>query len=56
MRKSHGLNVVVPVALKQKIEHWRRQQADEPNVSEAARQLLEAGLEHTRKSGKHGGR
>lgn len=46
------LNVAIQVRLMRKIDEWRRHQADVPNLSEAVRRLLEAGLDATKKGGK----
>jgi hypothetical protein len=43
------LNIVAPAAWVRKIDDWRRAQPDLPNVSEAIRRLVEAGLEATKK-------
>jgi hypothetical protein len=37
--------LMAPIALIAKIDHWRRHQADVPNLSEAIRRLIEMGLE-----------
>jgi hypothetical protein len=46
------LNIVAPASWVRKIDDWRRAQPDLPNLSEAIRRLVEAGLE--KKGGKHG--
>ncbi|WLA80372.1 hypothetical protein [Bradyrhizobium elkanii] len=48
------LNIVAPASWVKKIDDWRRSQPDLPNLSEAIRRLVEAGLEATKKGGKHG--
>lgn len=48
------LNIVAPVSWVRKVDEWRRAQPDLPNASEAIRRLVEAGLEATKKGGKHG--
>lgn len=48
------LNIVAPVSWVRKVDEWRRGQPDLPNASEAIRRLVEAGLEATKKGGKHG--
>jgi hypothetical protein len=37
--------LMAPIALIARIDHWRRHQADVPNLSEAIRRLIEMGLE-----------
>jgi len=39
------LNIVAPLSWVRKVDEWRRTQPDLPNVSEAIRRLVEAGLE-----------
>lgn len=48
------LNIVAPVSWVRKVDEWRRAQPDLPNASEAIRRLVEAGMEATKKGGKHG--
>lgn len=48
------LNMVAPGSWVRKIDDWRRQQPDLPNISEAIRRLVELGLDASKKSGKHG--
>lgn len=43
------LNIVAPPAWVDKVHAWRRTQADLPNLSEAIRRLVDAGLEVGRK-------
>ena len=43
--EAKRLNIVAPLSWVQKIDNWRRSQPDLPNVSEAIRRLVEAGLE-----------
>lgn len=52
--KSRRLNIIAPASWEKRIDDWRRQQADVPNISEAIRRLVEAGLEATKKGGRHG--
>jgi hypothetical protein len=42
--KPERANLVAPVSWVRKIEAWRRQQDDFPNLSEAIRRLVEIGL------------
>jgi hypothetical protein len=42
--ETKRLNMVVSVAWIKKIDAWRRQQPDVPNLSEAIRRLVELGL------------
>lgn len=48
------LNMVAPASWVNKIDDWRRNQPDLPSLSEAVRRLVDAGLEATKKGGKHG--
>ena len=48
------LNIVAPASWVRKIDDWRREQPDLPNLSEAIRRLVDAGLEAGKKGGKHG--
>jgi hypothetical protein len=43
------LNIVAPRSWVRKVDEWRRIQPDLPNVSEAIRRLVEAGLEAGKK-------
>jgi rRNA maturation endonuclease Nob1 len=43
------LNIVAPESWVQRVDDWRRKQADLPNLSEAIRRLVEAGLDAERK-------
>lgn len=52
--ETKRLNMVAPASWVKKIDDWRRQQPDLPNISEAIRRLVEMGLEGTKKGGKHG--
>ncbi|MEZ0062688.1 hypothetical protein ABIF26_008248 [Bradyrhizobium elkanii] len=52
--ETKRLNMVAPASWVRKIDDWRRQQPDLPNISEAIRRLVEAGLEATKKGGRHG--
>jgi hypothetical protein len=45
--ETRRLNLVAPASWVRKIDDWRRQQADLPNISEAIRRLVDAGLETT---------
>jgi metal-responsive CopG/Arc/MetJ family transcriptional regulator len=44
------LHMVVPTALIEKVDAWRRREEDLPNLSEAIRRLIEMGLEGARKA------
>jgi hypothetical protein len=48
------INLAVSGAWAKRVEDWRRQQPDLPNMSEAIRRLVEYGLEARKKAGKHG--
>jgi hypothetical protein len=50
--ETRRLNLVAPTSWVKKIDDWRRQQPDLPNISEAIRRLVDAGLEATSKKGK----
>lgn len=50
--ETRRLNMVAPVSWVKKIDDWRRQQPDLPNISEAIRRLVDLGLEGTKKGGK----
>lgn len=52
--ETKRLNMVAPASWVKKIDDWRRQQPDLPNISEAIRRLVEMGLEGAKKGGKHG--
>lgn len=52
--ETKRLNMVAPVSWVKKIDDWRRQQPDLPNISEAIRRLVELGLTAAKKSGKQG--
>ncbi len=52
--ETKRLNMVAPASWVRRIDDWRRQQPDLPNISEAIRRLVEAGLEASKKGGKHG--
>lgn len=43
------LNIVAPASWVNRIDDWRRHQPDLPNLSEAIRRLVDAGLEASRK-------
>jgi hypothetical protein len=45
--ETRRLNLVAPTSWVRKIDDWRRQQPDLPNISEAIRRLVDAGLEAT---------
>jgi hypothetical protein len=49
--ETKRLNLVAPSSWVRKIDEWRRQQPDLPNISEAIRRLVDAGLEATPKKG-----
>jgi hypothetical protein len=42
--ETKRLNLVAPTSWVRKIDDWRRQQPDLPNISEAIRRLVEIGL------------
>ena len=44
-KESRRLNMVAPASWVKKIDEWRRQQPDLPNISEAVRRLVDQGLE-----------
>jgi Asp-tRNA(Asn)/Glu-tRNA(Gln) amidotransferase A subunit family amidase len=46
--ETRRLQLIVPVSWLEKINEWRRTQADFPNVSEAIRRLVEIGMEASR--------
>lgn len=52
--ETKRLNMVAPASWVKKIDDWRRQQPDLPNISEAIRRLVEMGLDGAKKGGKHG--
>ena len=52
--ETKRLNMVAPASWVKRIDEWRRQQPDLPNISEAIRRLVELGLEASKKGGKHG--
>jgi hypothetical protein len=43
------LNIVAPASWVSRVDEWRRKQADLPNVSEAIRRLVDAGLDAGKK-------
>jgi hypothetical protein len=45
-REIKRLNMIAPAPLMRRIDDWRRQQPDLPNVSEALRRLAEFALDH----------
>jgi hypothetical protein len=47
------LNMVAPAAWLKKIDDWRRKQPDLPSLSAAIRQLVELGLESSKKERRH---
>jgi len=53
-KETKRLNMVAPASWVKRIDDWRRQQPDLPNISEAVRRLVEMGLEGSKKGGKHG--
>jgi hypothetical protein len=42
--------MVVPSSLIEKVDGWRRREADLPNLSEAIRRLVEIGLDAAKKA------
>ena len=42
--ETKRLNLVAPASWVRKIDAWRREQPDLPNISEAIRRLVDAGL------------
>jgi len=46
------INMMAPIPWLKKIDDWRRQQSDLPNISEAIRRLVDAGLEATGRKAK----
>ena len=44
------LHMVVPTALIEKVDAWRRREDDLPNLSEAIRRLVEMGLVSAKKA------
>ncbi|MHC2867934.1 hypothetical protein ACVIYH_009067 [Bradyrhizobium diazoefficiens] len=52
--ETKRLNMVAPASWVKKIDDWRRQQPDLPNISEAIRRLVEMGLDASKKGSKHG--
>ena len=48
------LNMIAPVSWVKKVDDWRRQQPELPNLSEAIRRLVEMGLESAKRSGTRG--
>jgi len=46
------LHMIVPTSLIKKVDRWRQQDSEVPNLSEAIRRLIEAGLESSKKTGK----
>jgi hypothetical protein len=52
--ETKRINMMAPITWLRKIDDWRRQQPDLPNISEAIRRLVDAGLEASKKGGKHG--
>jgi hypothetical protein len=52
--ETERLQVVAPASWVRRVEEWRRAQPRIPSRSEAIRQLVDAGLEATKKSGRHG--
>jgi hypothetical protein len=43
--ESKRVNTILPLPLVRRIDEWRRQQPDLPNVSEAMRRLIEIALD-----------
>ncbi|MDN3627233.1 hypothetical protein [Methylobacterium isbiliense] len=52
--ETERLQLLAPKSLMHRINDWRRQQPDLPNLSEAVRRLVEAGLDAADREG--GGR
>ncbi|MCK1685626.1 hypothetical protein [Bradyrhizobium sp. 145] len=52
--ETKRLNMVAPGSWVKKIDEWRRQQPDLPNISEAIRRLVDLGLEASKKLSKPG--
>lgn len=52
--ETKRLNMVAPASWVKKIDDWRRQQPDLPNISEAIRRLVDLGLETSKKLSKPG--
>jgi hypothetical protein len=50
--ETRRLNLVAPASWVRKIDDWRRHQPDLPNISEAIRRLVDAGLEATGRKAK----
>ncbi|SFN77715.1 hypothetical protein SAMN05216573_12147 [Bradyrhizobium sp. Rc3b] len=50
--ETKRLNMVAPASWVKKIDDWRRQQPDLPNISEAIRRLVDLGLDASKKLGK----
>jgi hypothetical protein len=46
------INMMAPISWLKKIDEWRRQQPDLPNISEAIRRLVDAGLDATARKAK----
>ena len=42
--ETKRINMMAPITWLRKIDDWRRQQPDLPNISEAIRRLVEIGL------------
>jgi hypothetical protein len=42
--ETKRINMMAPITWLRKIDDWRRQQPDLPNISEAIRRLVELGL------------
>jgi metal-responsive CopG/Arc/MetJ family transcriptional regulator len=54
--EQRRVHMFAPVRLINRVDEWRRQQRDVPNLSEAIRRLIEMSLDaaEKKKSGKHG--
>jgi hypothetical protein len=50
--ETRRLNLVAPASWVRRIDDWRRQQPDLPNISEAIRRLVDAGLDATGRKAK----
>lgn len=53
--ETKRLNIVAPASWVRRVDEWRRTQPDLPNVSQAIRRLVDAGLEREGRKPKGGG-
>lgn len=53
--ETKRVNLVVPQSWVRMVNEWRRKQPDVPNLSQAIRKLVEAGIEAVGRQGKEGG-